>query len=101
MHVIADFCIVPLGVGLSLSPYVAEVERILEEAGLAHQLHPNGTCVEGAWDDVLAAVRRCHEALHGMGAVRVHTDLRLGTRIDREQRMADKVASVQAKLGRR
>jgi len=29
----------------------------------------------------------------------VHTELRLGTRTDKDQRMADKTASVQAKLG--
>lgn len=99
MHVIADLTVVPLGVGLSLSPYVAQVERILEEAGLAHQLHPNGTSVEGDWDAVLAAVKRCHEVLHGQGVPRVHTDLKLGTRTDKPQRMADKAASVRAKLG--
>jgi len=99
MHVIADLTVVPLGVGLSLSPYVAEVERVLDAAGLAHQLHPNGTSVEGDWDAVLAAVKRCHEVLHGQGVPRVHTELRLGTRTDKDQRMADKTASVQAKLG--
>jgi len=98
MHVIADFTLVPLGVGLSLSPYVAAVERILEEAGLSHQLHPNGTSVEGEWDEVVAAVKRCHEVLHGMGVPRIHTDLRLGTRTDKAQSLADKVASVKAKL---
>lgn len=99
MHVIADFTLVPLGVGLSLSPYVAAVERILQDAGLTHQLHPNGTSVEGEWDEVVAAVKRCHEVLHGMGVPRIHTDLKLGTRTDKEQRLADKVASVKAKLG--
>lgn len=99
MHVIADFTLVPLGVGLSLSPYVAAVERILQDAGLTHQLHPNGTSVEGEWDEVVAAVKRCHEVLHGMGVPRIHTDLKLGTRTDKEQRLADKVASVKARLG--
>lgn len=99
MHVIADLTVVPLGVGLSLSPYVALVERLLDEAGLSHQLHPNGTSVEGEWDAVMAAVKRCHEMLHGQGVPRVHTDLKLGTRTDKPQGMADKIASVRAKLG--
>jgi uncharacterized protein (TIGR00106 family) len=98
MHVIADFTIIPMGAGISLSPYIAEVERVLQRAGLRHELHANGTGLEGEWDAVLAAVRACHETLHAMGVPRVHTDLKLGTRSDREQHMADKVASVQAKL---
>jgi uncharacterized protein YqgV (UPF0045/DUF77 family) len=36
--------------------------------------------------------------VHAKGAPRIHTSLQLGTRIDRDQTMADKIASVQAKL---
>ena len=99
MHVIVDFTVVPVGAGISLSPYVAEVERVLAEAGLHHVLHANGTNVEGEWDAVMAAIRTCHERLHAMGVPRIHTDIKLGTRKDRAQTMADKVASVREKLG--
>jgi len=98
MKVIVDFTVVPVGAGISLSPYVAEVERILQRAGLHHVLHANGTNVEGEWDDVMAAIRACHEALHAQGVPRIHTDIKLGTRSDRAQSMADKVESVKAKL---
>jgi len=98
MKVIVDFTVVPVGAGISLSPYVAEVERILQRAGLHHVLHANGTNVEGEWDDVMAAIRACHEALHALGVPRIHTDIKLGTRSDRAQSMADKVESVKAKL---
>ena len=99
MHVIADISIVPLGVGLSLSPYVAACERVLAEAGLEPKLHAYGTNVEGEWDAVFTALRRCHELLHEMGAPRVSTNLRCGTRTDRTQSLEDKVRSVQEKLG--
>ena len=99
MKVIADIAIVPLGVGLSLSPYVAACERVLREAGLNPQLHANGTNVEGEWDLVTAALKRCHEVLHEMGVPRVATNLRIGTRTDREQTMDDKVQSVREQLG--
>ena len=33
-----------------------------------------------------------------MGVPRIHTDIKLGTRSDREQHMAQKVASVRARL---
>jgi uncharacterized protein (TIGR00106 family) len=98
MNVIVDFTVVPVGTGLSLSPYVAEVERVLGASGLAHELHANGTNVEGEWDAVMAAIRACHEAVHAMGVVRIHTDIKLGTRTDRDQHMADKIASVRAKI---
>ena len=98
MKVIADLAIVPLGVGVSLSKYVAACERVLQKAGLEPTLHANGTNVEGEWDVVFAALKRCHETLHEMGAPRVSTNLRLGTRIDRAQTMLDKIKSVESKL---
>ena len=98
MKVIADVCIIPLGVGVSVSKEIAVCERILAEAGLHTQLHAYGTNVEGEWDDVFAAVKRCHEALHAQGVPRISTSMKFGTRVDREQTMADKVRSVEEKL---
>ena len=99
MKVLAGITVVPLGAGLSLSPYVAACERILAEAGLRPQLHANGTDVEGEWDAVFAALRRCHEALHAMGAPRVSSTLQVHTRSDRDQTLDDKVRSVREKMG--
>jgi len=98
MKVIADLCIVPLGVGVSLGRYIAECERVLTKAGLKTHLHAYGTNIEGEWDDVVAAIRECHEALHAMGAPRVSSNIRLGTRTDRDQTMDDKIRSVEEKL---
>lgn len=101
MRVMVDLCVVPLGVGVSLSEYVAACERVLRAAGLRTQLHAYGTNVEGEWDEVFAAVRRCHETVHAMGAPRISTTIKLGTRTDRVQSLDDKVASVEARLASR
>lgn len=98
MKVIADLCVIPLGVGLSVSAYVAECERVLVEAGLTHKLHAYGTNIEGEWDVVMAAVKACHERVHAMGAERISTSLKLGTRLDRDQSLQDKIDSVRSKL---
>lgn len=98
MKVMIDICIVPLGVGVSVSEYVTACQRVLVDAGLEHQMHAYGTNVEGDWDDVMAAVKRCHEVVHEMGAPRITSSMRLGTRTDREQSMADKIQSVTDKL---
>jgi len=98
MYVIAEFTIIPLGVGLSLSQYVVKCEQILRESGLKYELHANGTNVEGDWEAVFTALKLCHESLHVMGVPRIHSEIKAGTRIDRAQSMNNKVASVQAKL---
>ena len=98
MHVIASFTIVPVGVGVSLSRYVAACAPILEAAGLSHTLHANGTNVEGEWEAVFEALRRCHEAVHEMGAPRIATILKISTRTDREVSRDGAVRSVEEKL---
>ena len=98
MQVMIDLCVVPIGVGVSVSAYIAACERLISAAGLSAQLHPYGTVIEGEWDAVFAVVKLCHEKVHAMGAPRVFTTLKIGTRTDRLQSMQDKIDSVQAKL---
>ena len=99
MKAIVDLCVVPLGVGVCVSEYVAVCERILKDAGLKTQLHAYGTNIEGEWDAIFAAIKGCHETVHAMGAPRISTVIKLGTRVDRDQTTDDKVRSVQSKLG--
>jgi len=99
MKAIADVCVVPIGVGVSLSKQVAACEQVFGAAGLTVQMHANGTNLEGEWDVVMAAVKRCHQVLHEMGVPRIHTEIRIGTRTDRNQSMAEKIASVDRHLG--
>ena len=98
MKVIIDLCVIPIGVGVSMGSYIAECEKILLKAGLKTQLHGYGTNVEGEWDEVMHAVKECHEVLHRMGVPRISSTLRVGTRIDREQTIDDKIRSVQEKM---
>jgi len=99
MKCIVDLCVIPLGVGVSVSKYVVECEQIIKRRSLKSLLHAYGTNIEGEWDEVFAAVKECHEKLHDMGAPRISSTLRVGTRVDREQSMRDKIESVQSKLG--
>jgi len=98
MHVIIDLCVVPLGVGVSVSEQVAACQKEIQASGLEHRMHAYGTNIEGPWDEVMAVVKRCHEVVHGMGAPRITTTLKLGTRTDRDQSMDDKVSSVERRL---
>ena len=98
MRVNAEIGLIPIGTGSSLSEYIAACVRVLREAGLEPQLHANGTNVEGDWDTVMAAVRRCHEVVHGLGAPRINTTLKLNTRTDREQGLDETVRRVERRL---
>ena len=99
MNVILDLCVVPLGVGVSISRYIAACQRVLTEAGFTPHLHPYGTIIEGDWDEVLTVIKRCHEVIHEMGVPRISTTIKLGTRTDRVQTAKEKVRSVEEELG--
>ena len=98
MKIIAELSIIPIGVGLSLSKYIAECERILKQKGLTIHLHAEGTNIEGDFSDVLDAIKSCVEAVHKLGAQRVVTNIKLSSRTDKVENMKDKIRSVESQL---
>ncbi|KAH9901436.1 YkoF-like protein [Cubamyces lactineus] len=85
LYAVADFCLVPMGTGEpSVAEYVAECVRVLEKTGLKFKMHGYGTNLEGPWSEVMQAIHACHAAVHAKGAPCIATDIRIGTRVDRE-----------------
>jgi uncharacterized protein (TIGR00106 family) len=96
---IVEVTIAPLGTATpSISSYVAACHKVLEEAGLKHQLTPMATIIEGDLDRILAVIRRMHEVPFGVGAQRVSTLIRIDDRRDKVSTMAGKVKAVTDKL---
>jgi uncharacterized protein (TIGR00106 family) len=54
--------------------------------------------VEGSWDSVMKVIGQCHAMLHQNGVVRIQSDIRIGTRTDKNQSFEDKVAAVERLL---
>lgn len=94
MKIIADLCIVPMGVGPSVSAYVREVRTLIEASGLVHVMHANGTNIEGEMAEVTTLVEACCARLTELGVERVFCTMVFSTRTDKSQTMADKLASL-------
>tara|TARA_Y100001970_G_scaffold138130_1_gene169955 strand:+ start:1336 stop:1629 length:294 start_codon:yes stop_codon:yes gene_type:complete len=94
MFVSIDLCLVPIGVGTSLSPYIKECKKIIEECHLNYELGANGTAIEGEWEEVFKCVRKCHEKIHKVGVPRIYSTIKINTRTDKEQKFRDKLKSV-------
>ncbi|HEV8595557.1 MAG TPA: MTH1187 family thiamine-binding protein [Thermoplasmata archaeon] len=60
---IAEFSITPIGAGVSVGKHVAKAVQTVHDSGLAYQVNPMGTVVEGAWDAVMAVIKRCNDEL--------------------------------------
>ena len=97
MSVIVDFAIFPMDKGESLSPYVARAIKIINESGVSHKLHPMGSCIEGEWEEVIAVVNRCFEALK-KDCNRINVNFKADYRKGAPGRMERKIQSVEEKI---
>ena len=94
MWVSTDLCVIPIGVGVSLSPYIKACLSVIDEHNLEYEPGPNGTAIEGEWDKVFKCLKKCHEVLHSKGVPRIYTTLKVNTRTDKKQLFKDKVKSI-------
>lgn len=97
MKIIADVSIVPLGVEASVSKYVKAAYQTLVTSSLNARLCPNGTVIEGEYDEVVKAIKDAMEAVHAAGAPRITMSIRTDTRFDKETTAQQKLDAV---LGR-
>jgi uncharacterized protein (TIGR00106 family) len=78
---------------------VARALDIIDKSGLPYQLTPMGTILEGEWDEVLAVVTACYQALR-VDCERIGVNIKIDARSGGGGRLKSKLESVQAKLGR-
>jgi len=97
VSVIVDFSIFPVDKGASVSAYVSKAVKIIQESGLPHNLGPMGTCVEGEWDEVMALVGRCFEAMK-KDSGRVYMTIKVDYRKGASGRMEGNVRSIESKV---
>ena len=94
---IVDFTIFPTDVGESVSAYVAEVFKIIEESGLPYEHHAMGTNIEGDWDEVMAVIKACRDRMLEK-ANRVSISIKIDDRKGVTNGIKKKVASARAKM---
>ena len=97
---LAFFSISPLDKGESLSEFVAASLDLIDRSGLPYKSGPMGTTVEGEWDEVMQLVRDCHMLMRG-SSKRIATSIKIDDRVGATGRLSGKVASIEAKLGRK
>ncbi len=96
---LAEFSIVPLDKGVSLSDYVSKVLDMVDQSDLEYQLTPMGTIVEGDWDEVMTLIKECHYEMR-KHSDRVETKIIIDDRVGAENRITGKIESVEKKLGK-
>jgi len=96
---LAEFSVVPIGKGESVSQYVAECMKIVDASGIAYKINPMGTVLEGDYDEVMGIVRKCHMRVLEMSS-RVITSIKIDDRKGKKGVLESKVRSVEETIGR-
>lgn len=97
---LAEFSVVPIGKGESVSQYVAECLKIVDSSGLPYRINPMGTVLEGDYDAVMSVIRACHMRIMDL-CPRVITSVKIDDRKGITGMMDSKVDSVERHLGKR
>jgi uncharacterized protein (TIGR00106 family) len=96
---LAEFSIVPIGVGSSIGDQLAEVLKIVDASGLPYKVNPMGTVVEGKWDEIIKLIKRCHKTVMKSGE-RALTSISIDDRKGKPNRIEEKVKSIEKRIGK-
>ena len=97
---VMEISVIPLGIGSSVSPYVADCIRVLKKARVSYELTAMGTNVEGDLKELVRLALKMHQVPFERGAQRVLTTIKIDDRRDKKISIAGKKRSVQRKLVR-
>jgi len=96
---LAEFSIIPIGVGSSIGDQLARVLKIVDESGLPYKVNPMGTVIEGNWNDIMRLIKKCHDTIMKTED-RVLTTVSIDDRKGKPNRIEEKVKSIEKRLGK-
>lgn len=93
--IIAELAIFPTSEGSSVSRYVKQVVGIIDSSGLNSVTGGMSTVIESPdLKTLFALIEKADSALVGMGTKRIHIDLRIDHRLDKEATVESKLKAV-------
>ena len=95
---LAAFSVTPLGGGDSAGELVADAVRIVRESGLPNETNAMFTNIEGEWDEVMAVIHRCVQAVAARSP-RVSVVIKIDHRPGVTDALHSKVDTIEQELG--
>ena len=95
---LAAFSVTPLGAGDSVGDLVADAVRIVRESGLPNETNAMFTNIEGEWDEVMAVIHRCVQAVAARSP-RVSVVIKIDHRPGVTNALHSKVETIEQELG--
>ena len=95
---LAAFSVTPLGGDDSVGELVADAVRIVRESGLPNETNAMFTNIEGEWDEVMAVIHRCVQAVAARSP-RVSVVIKIDHRPGVTDALHRKVETIERELG--
>lgn len=96
--IIASLAIFPTSEGASVSKYVKEVIKVIEDSGLKSYTGGMSTTIEAPdLESLFKVIEKCHKILVDMNVKRIHADLQIDHRLDKESSVKKKLESIEKK----
>jgi len=93
--ILAELAIFPTSEGSSVSKYVKEVIRTIESSGLKSFTGGMSTVIESPdLKSLFTLIEETDKVLVNMGAKRIHVDLRIDHRLDKEATVESKMKAI-------
>ena len=100
LGVVVEFNLIPIGVGVSVSRFLASALKELDKLNVKYTITPMCTIFEAeSVGEAFKIVEAAHEALFKAGLKRVVTTVRIDDRRDVKRSMEDKVKSLKRSMG--
>ncbi len=100
MSVLLEFSIFPTDKGESVSAFVSQVVKMIDQSGVSYRLTAMGTIIEtNTMPEALAIVQKAYDVLDAQGCKRIYSSLKFDIRKGKENRLTQKIQSVEEKIG--
>ncbi|TCK04506.1 MTH1187 family thiamine-binding protein [Phorcysia thermohydrogeniphila] len=100
MSVLVEFSMFPTDKGESVSAYVSRIIRMIDESGIPYQLTSMGTVFETETiEEALEIIKKAYKELEP-DCNRVYSVVKFDIRKGKENRLVQKIKSIETKLGR-
>ena len=100
MSILLNFAMFPTDKGASVSEYVSEVIRYIDESGVPYKLNPMGTSIETeTMEEALRIVQGAYEILEPVSD-RIYSSINIDARKGKANRLNGKVVSIEQKIGK-
>jgi len=89
---------IPVGEGVSVGNYVADIQKRLQEEGATFKLTDMATLIEGDAQYLLQLLAKIYETPFANGAIRVVSNITIDDRRDKVVGIGDKIEAVTRRI---